>query len=239
MTLFDFNNNGTKCAICGQEHYFMTLLSTNSCGMDLDTRPQGMARYTLRHEIQYCENCHYSNYDISEKPDWLDEKILTSDAYLSIVEEYEIPMLFGRKFSLEDEIKAKYLTPQSFLLSSYLHATAGNERSAGMLSLKAAWAFDDMCDDLSATNARKQAAEYLLNYINQERDNDKRKKHDIAIMLVDIYRRIGEFDKAKEKAKQLLAVEENDLIKKILQYQISLSDAQDMSCHSVDEVDKK
>lgn len=237
MTLID--DCKTKCAICGREHNFSVLMSTNSCGMDLDTRPQGMARYTAEYEIQYCENCHYANYDISEKPDWLDEKILTSDAYLSIVEQYEMPMLFGRKFSLDDEIKTRYSTPKAFLLSSYLHASVGDERSAGMLSLKAAWVFDDICDTSSATDARKQAAEYLSNYISQEGDNDKRGKHNIAIMLVDIYRRIGEFDKAKEKAEQLLAVEENDFIKKILQYQISLIDAQDKSCHSVDEVNKK
>lgn len=203
-----------KCAVCGCEHTFTVVKSTNSFGhMDLDTRPAGMERSILPYEIQYCEHCHYANSDISEKPAWFDEKVLSSNAYLAVV----------NNSALDPVAK-------SFLLSGYLNAAGGQFKEAGILSLKAAWIFDDKNENQNAMRARSKATKYLLNYVSQIEDIN------IATMVVDINRRMGEFDAAKEAAVQLLGFGATGLIEKILQYEISLIDAKDTACHTVGEI---
>ena len=75
-----------KCAVCGAEKKVIDIMSTSSFGpMDLDTRPPMMARSTLVHQIQYCENCHYSNNNISSKIRGFNKVMLASKEYLDIV----------------------------------------------------------------------------------------------------------------------------------------------------------
>ena len=203
-----------KCAVCGCEHTFTIVKSTNSLGhMDLDIRPAGMKRSTLLYEIQYCEHCHYANSDISEKPTWFDEKVLSSNAYLAVVNNSELDTV-----------------AKSFLLSGYLNAAGGQFKEAGILSLKAAWIFDDKNEVQNAIRARSKASKYLLNYVNQKEDINT------ATMVVDINRRMGEFDAAREAAVQLLGFGATGLLEKILQFEIALIDAKDSECHTVGEI---
>ena len=203
-----------KCAVCGHEHTFTVVKSTNSFGyMDIDTRPAGMKRSVLPYEIQYCEQCHYANSDISEKPAWFDETVLRSNAYLAVVNNSELDTV-----------------AKAYLLSGYLHAAGGQLREAGMLSLKAAWIFDDKNENSNAIRARSKASKYLLSHVNQNEDIN------VATMLVDINRRMGEFGAAKEAVTQLLDFGATGLIEKILQYEMSLIDVKDSACHSVGEI---
>ena len=147
------------------------------------------------------------------KPIWFDEKVLSSNAYLAVVNNSEL-----------DNVA------KSFLLSGYLNAAGGQFKEAGILSLKAAWIFDDKNENQNAIRARSKASKYLLNYVNQKEDINA------ATMVVDINRRIGEFDAAKEAAVQLLGFGVTGLLEKILQYEISLIDAKDSACHTVGEI---
>lgn len=204
-----------KCVICGHIHTFISVKSTTSLGhMDLDTRPAGMKRTVLPYEIQYCEHCHYANSDISKKIIPFNDKILCSNAYLSVVNN-----------SMLDKVAKAYL------LAGYLYAAGADFKEAGILSLKAAWIFDDKNENENAIRARGKASKYLLNYVNKYEDVDT------ATIIVDINRRMGEFGKAKDAALQLLDFGVSGLIEKILQYELYLINEQDAACHSVGEIE--
>jgi tetratricopeptide (TPR) repeat protein len=203
-----------KCAICGHEQTYMLILSTNEFGyMDLDTRPPEMARSTLRFDIQHCEHCHYVNDNISKKPRWLDEKVLSSQEYLAIANDRAL-----------DE------TAKAFLLACYLNATEGRFAQAGSLALKAAWIFDDNREIEQARSARNKASEYFSRYLSKKEDLG------VATMKVDIDRRAGNFETAKEAAQKLFESDEMSLIKEILRYELSLIEVKDTRCHTVGEV---
>ena len=115
-----------KCAVCGAEKKVIDIMSTSSFGpMDLDTRPPMMARSTLKHQIQYCENCHYSNNNISSKIRGFDKVMLASKEYLDIVN------------------KDINKTAKAFILSGQLKSNVYDYKDAGFQCLKAAWFFDE------------------------------------------------------------------------------------------------
>lgn len=204
-----------KCAICGSEIECKEIMSTSAFGsMDLDTRPPQMKRSLLPVEIQYCPNCHYSNYRIEEKIEGLDAKLLQSVPYLAVVNDADI------------EQPAK-----SYLLAGHLYAKSGNAQMAGGCFLRAAWAFDDaQCIDY-ATRARKKAIQSMVSYVEESGDMS------VAVIAVDLQRRIGDFDDAIESADQLLNYgTDNELLDKILEYEKKLCVQRDAECHKVSEV---
>ena len=207
-----FRREKTVCAVCGKEHEFMKIMSTNSMGyMDLDTRPPEMQRSTICYQIQLCDRCYYANTSIDYLVPGFTKDVLESEGYLAVARDVAIPS-----------------TAKAFLLAAILYENARDYRSAGSLYLKAAWIFDDCRDAERARSARLESYKMLL--------RSHRKDVDTSVMSVDILRRAGEFSTAKEIAEKLLETKINDFLADILKFQIKLAEAEDSKCHTVGEV---
>lgn len=203
-----------KCILCGFESEFTVVNSTNAFGtMDLDTRPPEMKRSLLKYEIQECPHCHYANIDISLNDIGVRSNDLSAVAYLQMANDKKI------------DAAAK-----SFLLAGYLHAKFQHYREAGILYLKAAWIFDDRGDEAYAIRARKKSVENIVKSVNESEDLH------LAVLSVDLFRRIGEFDQALEAIDDVLQISPDEFLVKILNFERTLIDNKDTRCHNVREV---
>lgn len=202
------------CVICGREHLFNEVISTNAMGyMDLDTRPPMMKRDTLRYEIQLCEKCFYSNRDIEARVPGMNDDVLMSPEYLHVANNNEIDS-----------------TAKAFWLAGLLSVSVANYKDAGILFLKAAWIFDDLRENDLAKLARAEAHKYLSVFVEETEDIN------LAVLTVDLQRRMEDFIGAIETAKQLISYGVGDFLKKILELEVELCDKNDASCHNVGEV---
>ena len=204
-----------KCAICGKEHTFTVVGSTNAMGyMDLDTRPPEMKRSTLPYEIQLCDDCFYANYDIEEKIPEFDKKILNASNYLAVAKDESINK-----------------TARAFILAAYTYQVVGSVLKAGIYYLNASWIFDDIKDEARAVRTRVRALKLLSEHVEKTADVN------IAVLTVDLQRRIGDFDGAVETAEQLIEYGVEEFLEKILRLQIKLCYDNDKSFHNVGEVE--
>lgn len=203
-----------KCAVCGHEYVFKEVLGTNSMGyMDLDTRPPMMKRKFLPYEIQMCEKCFYSNGDLETLITGLNIEILKSKEYLRV----------SNNNALDNTAKA-------FWLAALAYVSVADYREAGFLFLKAAWIFDDLGKKESAKLARLESHKYLSIYVEETEDIN------LAVLTVDLQRRIGDFSDAIDTANQLISFEVDEFLEKILKLEIKLCRKNDSSCHNVGEV---
>lgn len=202
-----------KCALCGTEGSYSILYSTNCFGpCDLDTRPAPMERDTLSVQIQVCQNCGYSNYDITTLDYPNVKEIVKSKKYQDILNT-NLPT-----------------TAKNF----YLFATIAEENKengvAGYALLKAAWACDDCMELELAMEFRKKS---IINYLNYLKKNET---DETKLILLDLYRRTKQFDKVIEYASNINFVKENELFDKIRDCEIRLSQIQDSDCHNLGEI---
>ncbi len=203
------------CALCGKQSQFTVALSTNAFGsMDLDTRPPEMARSVLPFEIQQCPHCNYANPDIEENPLGICPSDLSASAYVRLAKNRSINS-----------------TARSYLLAGYLYEQKQKYRQAGGMYLKAAWSFDDMRNDSGAISARKKAVENIEKWL-QETD-----EVNLEVMTVDLYRRIGDFEKADRTIGRLMKRELPELLASILNFERKLIGEKDTRCHRVEEAE--
>lgn len=203
-----------KCVICGHEHVFGEVFGTNATGyMDLDTRPPMMKRATLPYEIQMCDKCFYSNSDIETRIPGLNIEALKSKEYLRVANNKEIDS-----------------TAKAFWLAALLHVSVADYREAGILFLNAAWIFDDLGEIESAKLSRLESHKYLSIFVEETEDMN------LAVLTVDLQRRMGDFSDAIDTANQLISYGVDEFLEKILKLEIKLCSKKDASCHNVGEV---
>lgn len=209
------NNTPIRCAVCGNVEEYPVVISTHSFGhMDLDTRPPEDMRSFLAYNIQQCPHCGYTHDTVSEKlhPD-VAEWIKLPE-YTDKLNDGKTPFLAG-----------------TYSLSARLYAKSGDLRSAGIQSLRAAWACDDLKSPEKAIQFRKEALSYLYTYVDQTQDLH------IAVLEVDLLRRTDDFDSAKEFASLLLELDLEEILRNVLLFELRLIDAKDNKCHSLGEID--
>ncbi len=199
------------CAYCGKESTQKVLLSYSSFGpMDLDTRPAPNGRRVLPYKVQECPHCHYCNSNIENKKI---VPISLDDNYSSIVADESI-----------DDV------PKKYYLLGYLQSQNSEHYKAGMSYLNAAWFYDDLKNDEQATFFRKKAAQELSQHALKKDDGDA------ALILLDIFRRIGEFEEAKGLIEWLGETGEKEL-DRIIQFQKNLIERTDTKAHNMSEVE--
>lgn len=133
-----------RCAICRKWKFGLTLESTNSHGIDLDTRPRGMARGTLGYRIDQCSRCGYCAPAISQKLADNLIQTLSSELYQKQLKDKNYPKL-ARRFlcwGILQRIACKY----DKQLWAYIHA---------------AWASDDAKTYQAAKQCRQKAITIL------------------------------------------------------------------------------
>ncbi len=198
-----------KCAHCGKESEQTTVYSSSSFGsMDLDTRPP-MSDMTLQYEVQECPHCHFCNN--------------------TIVDATNIPESFSPEYDALSKDNIISQTAKKFLLAAMLRAQIGDNLKAGEYYLKAAWVFDDENAQEAAIDARKNAAIKFREYVDATDDGN------VAIVLVDVLRRAGDF-KAAADLIDLIGNTEDKLLNNILSFEKSLISKNDTSCHNMGEI---
>lgn len=204
-------NVNKKCAICGKEYHYQELGEVDTFGMrDLDTRPPGMLRSMQHLTLQKCPFCGYVCEDISKNNDKIAMEDLEKKEYQQILKDDTINFAI-RKFILRGELLKN-----------------GNHLKAGMAYLKAAWLADDAKQDKLSKQMRSKAIRYLEQSLGQEENET------IRLIIVDLYRRIGMFDEAKEYATYILSNYGLEKYKvNILHYQINLCNQKDRLDHTI------
>ena len=192
------------CGVCGQPVHVTIVqkLLTGGGSMDLDLRPAPEKRDTLKYQIQVCRKCNYCWPDIGKERKR--EKIA---AVLSKPLAFDdIAALFARAAEIE-------IADNAPSFASY------------MLYMKAAWVMDDLKNKKKSDEYRKLAIKQMELYM--ERDAVARTTGDNYLALVDVIRRIGDF----EKAKRILSIGElyakESVLPQILAFQKKLIENKD------------
>ena len=200
-------NKEKVCAKCGKGSEQLELLGASySSECGLDTRPSIETRKDFAYDVQICPHCGYSYVDISEQ---YDQPL--SKEYLSIQKDENI-----------DPTSKK-------LLLSYIVAFNKREYDLAFeLLLKASWTLEDSGDPFYR-NVMEMLSAQLEQYLKQNPDADT------EIVLIDIQRRLGHFESAKEHIKSI-GVTENDTANKLLAHQTCLINQADTLHHFMTEV---
>jgi len=197
------------CSVCGTEVEVSGLGSTNSFGSpDLDMRPPEMMRSTMVYWIDRCPNCGYVANDLT-KPILVPEAFLKSEQYLSFGDHEPVSELGG-----------------FFIQRGRISSCAGDAESAMNDYLYAAWCADDTSDEYWSKQARLLSLEEMekLGSITDET---------ILAQKADLLRKTGQFEQliAEYESKNF----EDELIAKIIVFQLMKAEEQDTRTVTVDE----
>lgn len=201
------------CACCGKQSAQKLITDCAALGyMDLDTRPPEERRSAIEHEVQECPECHYCSEDISAPLKGIAQGDVGSAAYLGILSD-----------DGNDPIVKK------FLLSGYLYQKAGDSRRAGLQLMRVAW----HCDDLGDTSAANDAREVAISFLKEA--NDKEFNAATALIIADMYRRIGKFWDATTELNIASNQTSDPLLASITGYEKRLIVLHDTAAHNIGE----
>jgi len=207
-----------KCAVCGKTSEHVTITSTNTMGPpDLDLRPAEMRRSTMDMWVLRCPHCGYCAPSIDEETAGAAE-FIKSQEYVKLSRDASYPEL-----------------ARDFLCCSLLEERAGKLVEAGWSALYAAWDCDDADSQDSAMECRRKAYE-LFRRAKEEGLKLMEDAGGEPALLADILRRCGRFEEAVELCEEGLRVETDDLVCRILEYEMKLAQSGDTGCHNLAEV---
>ena len=205
------------CSLCGKENEYTGIGSTNQLGSpDLDTRPPEMQRSTMFTWVQQCSGCGYCASDIGINGSEV-QAVVIGDEY---------------KDQLKDSNYSKLAV--SFLCKAILDRESKDYSDATWAYIHAAWACDDENHDKQAMVCRQKAVDMLMlaeKHSQQVMDQDGAN----TAILVDLLRRSRLFDQARQVILKRLSQISDDIITRILDYQIELLKINDSSCHTIAE----
>ena len=215
MSTIDYEN--IECSICKETNRYPVLMSTNTFGggPDLDLRPAEMQRSTMDFWIQECPNCGYVAPYVSIESK-ISSDFLKSDRYLTCE-------------------GINYIS--SLASTFYKHYLISMEHddieSAFYALLHAAWSSDDCNDIDNAILCRKKAIVLVDKLIR----NDDEDKDSLILIKADLKRRAKEFDDMDKEFEGIVFSE--DLLNKILKFQLAKAKEKDDSCYRVEDVEKQ
>jgi hypothetical protein len=210
-----------KCLQCGNSNKYPLIdLTLSISGVrDLDGRPSHIQRSLVYLWIQHCINCDYCAPDISCGETSYGDLIKTP-GYLALLSNLSYPD-----------------TARSFLAYGRLMEMTEEFADAGWASLCAAWICDDNKYLEGAYQCRKKATELFSIAINKGQVFGKDRLQE-KTYLIDIYRRIKDFNKARILCLEEIDKDYPDLIIDILYYEKHLIDLQDSDCHNENEAEE-
>lgn len=205
-----FRKLAQKCGVCGSVTECTVWMSTNSFGSsDLDLRPPGMRRQTMHTWVQECPKCGYAASDIREKLQ-VSKEILSTDKYVTCG-----GMAMNGQAS-------------KFYRAHLIDMEKGDLNSASYHILCAAWACDDGRDTVNAANCRRIFLEIFEKLRETEPMNSTK-----MVQRADIMRRVGLFEKVIEEYSP--DDFDEDILKKIVAFQIERSKARDGRCYTISD----
>jgi hypothetical protein len=207
--------NKARCALCNSENEFTGIGSTNTFGSpDLDTRPPEMKRSTIFAWVQRCPNCGYCASDVRQsRPEF--KAIVTGAEYRRQLNDPAYPELAN-----------------SFLCKAIIDGGASDYAGATWALIHAAWVCDDADLSDEAAECRHKAADMLMTAEDHGQQVAKQEGASTAI-LVDLLRRSGRTADARRAIAERGTGVAEDIIVRILDFQSSLIEKSDVSCHTV------
>ena len=206
------------CVICNNRVETKSVVSTlESDETNLDSRPKGVARIAEKNFVNLCENCGYASFNLALDITEGHHEILESPEYLSIFQNPDL-VKDAKKF--------------------YLTGLILNERElynkAAYSFLRASWFFNDNGNKEWMIKSKKMAIDAFLN------DEYTFKNEQQCSVLIDCYRRIGDFDGAIKAIKEFgIENVKDEYYQKLYKYEQMLSEAKDSCIHSSKEVYEK
>lgn len=219
MTYYNFKL--IQCSICGCNGHFLILCSTNHRGScDLDTRPPRMKRGTMVAWIQKCPECGYCATYVGESRPGA-KAVVKSEEYREQLNNCIYPELAN-----------------SFLCKAIIDKKLKDYTGAVWALIHAAWQCDDFDLPNLAATCRQKAANMLV--LAEEHGQKVAVQDGLSTaIIVDLYRRSGKMDQARSIiATQKVMVIDNN-IARILDFQTTLIENNDTSCHTIAEAIEK
>jgi len=198
------------CSVCGTEKQVYDLASTNTFGSpDLDLRPPEMIRSTMEYWIHRCENCGYVSGDLTEEIP-VSKEFIKTERYLS----------FGDHEPLSE-------IGSLFIQKARISVCAEDFDSAAKDYIHAAWCADDASDEYWSKQGRLFALEMME---KQDRESDETQ----LALKADLLRKTGQFEQLIQEYERLVFADE--VISKILKFQIMKAKAHDTKTYTVENV---
>lgn len=203
--------------VCGSENEYEGIASTNMFGsLDLDTRPPEMKRSTIFTWVQRCPECGYCAVDVTE-PRTGAQAVVSGEKYKNQLNDPEHPELVN-----------------SFLCQAIVDRESGDYVDATWALIHAAWVCDDFELSVQAETCRQKAAD-MLTIAEAQGQQVAEEEGASTVILVDLLRRSGQLQKARQLIATGRGSNTEDIIYKILDFQSTLLDRNDVSCHTVAE----
>ena len=206
------------CGLCGEKSSYMAIGSTNCFGpSDLDTRPAEMERSTIPYWVQRCPNCGYCAEALEIKVSETVRRLVESNGYKDALMDDRFPKLSNE-----------------FHCLALIRLKKRNHKAAFCPYLHAAW----VCDDESNTEGSKMFRTKAIEVLERDGKKGIRVSEDLNVqntIRVDLYRRIGQFERAGSLAVSLMKHELEDIVKSILGYELLLIARGDDAVHNVQE----
>lgn len=204
-----------RCSLCGSESEYTEIRSTNAFGSaDLDMRPPEMERSTIDTWVQRCPKCGYCESEVSTSRPGA-KALVKGKEYRNQLNDPACPELAN-----------------SFLCKSILDREAADYAAATWAIIHAAWACDDSHRAEQARACRYKAAEMLI-FTEEHGQQVIGQEGASNAILVDLLRRSGQVDRARQVISAKRGGISVDVIARILDYQTVLIDQNDLSCHTI------
>lgn len=206
-----------RCCLCETQSTFIGIGSTNRMGSpDLDTRPPEMMRSTMHAWVQRCPKCGYCASDVAApRPDA--QAVVRAPEYKRQLSDPAFPTLAN-----------------SFLCQALIDSGCGEYSAATWAFIHAAWACDDSGHLDQAVACRQRAAEALARAEEHGEQLTEQEGAGTAI-LVDLLRRSGRFDEARGAIAERRDTIADDIVLRVLDFQMWLIDQNDASCRTIAE----
>jgi len=195
------------CSHCKKESKQHILLSDNYPNeTGLDSRPSKKAREGFTYDVQMCPHCFYCNEDISEGGD-----IELGADYMSIARDTRIDDL-SKKLLLAYKVK--------FAEKSYSEAL--------QLLLQATWILEDNNNPFYGKMTALLISQLEI-CVQQKRDID------YEIVLIDLLRRTGSFEKAQKYVDRIRSFD-MEIVQPFADFEARLIKDGDTSHHLMEEI---
>jgi len=206
-----------RCAVCGSLGKCYILTSSFTFGSaDLDTRPPPLLRSTMFIFVQQCQTCGYCAQDLSAERQGV-RAVVASTCYKEQLSDPRFPK------------EANW-----FLCAGIIDEQCGDLAGAAWARIHAAWVCDDSGECPQAELCRSKAAETIIKARERGQSISAQDGADVAI-LVDLLRRSNQFDKAQAVIESRLNGIQDDIVRKVMEYQTRLVQERDASTHLLSE----
>jgi rubredoxin len=221
------------CPVCGEPSRQTEVMSTNQLEPpDFDLRPGEMKRSTLPYLAWRCPGCGY--VEDSGAAGW--RPVMPEPDHAPRLDDVFRVVIEGREYrrQLSDSLPE---LANAFLCRALLDEEASRPAAAGWWALRAAWVCDDAGDADAARRCRERALELWEAAVaageRLVRGNGLAPRQ---LVLADVFRRAGRFDRARECCHRALSGRPRDPIRSLLEFEMLLITREDVEAHSTGEV---